>query len=161
MTFWEKRRLTRCKRVDLKNAFIERYRHAWPVSVQCRVLQVSAARYHAHLARRASDAPRQRLSDEALLVHIKALHAETRSAYGWPRIWRELVARGIAVGKQRVQKLMQLHGIRAKGKRRFKVMWWSSYFGHINRWVEMPIYARRHWVTSTPVWSATARSCRS
>ena len=105
----------------MKNAFIERYRHAWPVSVQCRVLQVSAARYHAHLARRASDAPRQRLSDEALLVHIKALHAETRSAYGWPRIWRELVARGVPVGKQRVQKLMQLRGIRAKGKRRFKV----------------------------------------
>ena len=54
--------------------------------MQCWVLQVSAAGYHAHLARRASNAQRQRLSDEALLVHIKALH-----------------------------------GIRAKGKRRFKV----------------------------------------
>jgi putative transposase len=85
------------------------------------VLQVSAAGYHAHLVRRASDAQRQGLSDEALLVHIRAVHAKTRSAYGWPRIWRELVARGIAVGKARVQKLMQLHGIRAKGKRRFKV----------------------------------------
>ena len=93
----------------------------WPVSVQCRVLGVSVAGYHAHLARRASDAQRQRLSDEALLVHIKVLHAETRSTYGWPRIWRELVARGVPVGKQRVQKLMELHGIRAKGKRRFKV----------------------------------------
>ena len=31
------------------------------------------------------------------------------------------LARGIRVGKERVQKLMQLHGIRAKGKRRFKV----------------------------------------
>ena len=62
-----------------------------------------------------------RRASEALLVHIKALHAQTRSAYGWPRIWRELVARGVPVGKQRVQKLMQLHGIRAKGKRRFKV----------------------------------------
>ena len=105
----------------MKYAFIERHRHAWPVSVQCRVLQVSAAGYHGHLVRRASDAQLQRLSDEALLVHIKAVHAETRSAYGWPRIWRELVARGVPVGKQRVQKLMQLHGIRAKGKRRFKV----------------------------------------
>ena len=37
------------------------------------------------------------------------------------RIWRELLARGIRVGKDRVQKLMQLHGIRAKGKRRFKL----------------------------------------
>ncbi len=31
------------------------------------------------------------------------------------------MARGIRVGKERVQKLMQQHGIRAKGKRRFKV----------------------------------------
>ena len=79
-------------------------------------MHVSAAGYHAHLARRASDAQRQRLSDEALLVHIKVLHAETRSACDWPRIWRELVARSVPVGEQRVQKLMQLHGIRARGK---------------------------------------------
>ena len=105
----------------MKYAFIERHRHCWPLSVQCRVLQVSAAGCHGHLVRRANDAQQQRLSDEALLVRIKAVHAETRSAYGWPRIWRELWARGVSVGKQRVQKLMQLHGIRAKGKRRFKV----------------------------------------
>ena len=105
----------------MKYAFIQRHRHAWPVSVQCRVLRVSVAGYHAHLVRRASSSQRRHLSDEALLVHIKALYAETRGAYGWPRIWRELVARGIPVGKERVQKLMQLHGVKARGKRRFKV----------------------------------------
>ena len=89
--------------------------------MQYRVLQVSAAGYHAHLVRRASGAQQRHLSDEALLVHIKALHADTRGAYGWPRVWRELLVRGVPVGKDRVQKLMQLHGIRAKGKRRFKV----------------------------------------
>jgi transposase InsO family protein len=93
----------------------------WPISVQCRVLQVSVAGYHEHFVRRASDAQRRHLSDDALLVHIKAIHAETRGGYGWPRIWKELLARGIRVGKDRVQKLMQLHGIRANGKRRFKV----------------------------------------
>jgi hypothetical protein len=51
----------------------------WPVSLRCRVLQVSAPGYHAHFVRRPRDAQRQHLSDEAL-------HAETRSAYGWPRI---------------------------------------------------------------------------
>ena len=39
----------------------------------------------------------------------------------WPRVWRELLERGIREGKDWVRKLMQLHGIRAKGKRRFKV----------------------------------------
>ena len=105
----------------MKYAFIGRYRRMWPVSVQCRVFGVSVAGHHAHLGRRAGNASRRHPSDEALLVHIKALHAETLSTYGWPRIWRELVAPGVPVGNQRVQKLMELHGIRAKGKRRFKV----------------------------------------
>ena len=79
------------------------------------------AGYHEHFARRATAAERCHLSFDALLVHIKAVHAESRGGYGWPRVWRELLARGIRVGKERVQKLMQLHGIRGKGKKRFKV----------------------------------------
>ena len=79
------------------------------------------AGYHAHFVRRASGAQRRHLSDDALLVHIKAIHAETRGGYGWPRTWKELLARGLRVGKERVQKLMQRHGIRARGKRRVKV----------------------------------------
>ena len=39
-----------------------------------------------------------------------------------------MVARGVLVGKQRVQKLMQLRGIRAKGKRRFKVTTDSNHY---------------------------------
>jgi transposase InsO family protein len=105
----------------VKYAFIQRHRRVWTISVQCRVLRVSVAGYHEHFVRRASSAPRRHLSDDALLVHIKAIHAETRGGYGWPRTWKELLARGIRVGKERVQKLMQQHGIRAKGKRRFKV----------------------------------------
>ncbi len=56
-----------------------------------------------------------------LLAHICAAYAEHRGAYGWPRAWWELVKRGIRVGKQRVQRLMQKHDIRARGKRRFRV----------------------------------------
>jgi putative transposase len=78
--------------------------------------------YHQHLARRREIAQRRHLSDEALLVHIRAAYAENRGAYGWPRIWRQLRAQGIRVGKQRVQRLMQEHGIQARGKRRFRVM---------------------------------------
>ncbi len=36
-------------------------------------------------------------------------------------VFNTLLARGIRVGKERVQKFMQLHGIRARAKRRFKV----------------------------------------
>ena len=126
--------------------------------MQCRVLGVSVAGYHAHLARRASDAQRQRLSDEALLVHIKALHAETRTTYGWPRIWRELVARGVPVGKQRVQKLMELHGIRAKGKRRFKVTTDSNHKLPISP--NFATTASSAWPSPTKSGSATSRISR-
>ena len=105
----------------MKYAFVQRHRRVWPISVQCRVLRISLAGYHEHFVRKASGAQRRHLSDDALLVHIKAIHTETRGGYGWPRVWQELLARGIRVGKDRVQKLMQRHGIRARGKRRFKV----------------------------------------
>jgi putative transposase len=105
----------------VKYAFIRRNRHLWPIRVQCRVLGVSVAGYHEHWDRQQTRRPRRHLSEEALLVHIRAVHTETRGAYGWPRIWRELKQRGIRVGKQRVQQLMQQYGIRARGKRRFRI----------------------------------------
>jgi transposase InsO family protein len=105
----------------MKYAFIRRHRHLWPIRVQCRVLGVSVAGYHEHWSRQRTGTPRRHLSEEALLVHIRAVCAETRGAYGWPRIWRQLRRQGVRVGKQRVQKLMQQHGIRARGKRRFRI----------------------------------------
>jgi transposase InsO family protein len=105
----------------VKYAFIQQHKRVWPIRVQCRVLGVSVSGYHQHLARRREIAQRRHLSDEALLVHIRAAYAENRGAYGWPRIWRQLRAQGIRVGKQRVQRLMQQHGIRARGKRRFRI----------------------------------------
>ena len=113
----------------MKYAFIQRNKLVWPISVQCRVLLVSVSGYHEHLARRVGIAQRRHLSDQALLVHISAAYAESRGAYGWPRIWRQLRAQGIRVGKRRVQRLMQKHGIQARGKRRFRVVTTDSNHG--------------------------------
>jgi hypothetical protein len=79
------------------------------------------AAYHQHFVRAASTARRRHLSDDALLVPIKAIHAETHSGCDWPWAWKEPLGRGFRVGNERVQKLMQVHGITSKGKRRFKV----------------------------------------
>ena len=56
----------------------------------------------------------KRISDEALLVHTKAIHAEVKEEYGWPRMCKELLARGIRVGKELVRKLTQCAPIRLK-----------------------------------------------
>ena len=103
----------------MKYAWIERHRTQYPVSLSCEVLGVSPSGYHDH--RRRARAPRpRRLGNDALLVHIKAVHAQSKGEYGWPRVWRQLLAQGVRVGKERVRKLMALHGIRARGKRKFK-----------------------------------------
>ncbi|MGF6483489.1 transposase InsO family protein [Paraburkholderia sp. JPY419] len=67
-----------------------------------------------------TDRPRRRISNDALLVHIKAVHAQSKGEYGWPRVWKKLLAQGVRVSKDRVQRLMKLHGVKAKTKRRFK-----------------------------------------
>ena len=98
-------------------------RKLYPVSVSCGVLEVSASGYFNWLRRRESGhgGPARRHSDEALLAYMRAIHAEVKGEYGWPRMHKELLARGIRVGKDRVRKLMQQHGIRAKTKRKFVV----------------------------------------
>jgi transposase InsO family protein len=105
----------------MKYAWIQNNRRRWPVSLACEVLAVSPSGYHRHhrRSRQAQRGPRN-IGNDALLVHIKAIHAEAKGEYGWPRVWRELLARGIRVGKERVRKLMQLHGIRARSKRKYK-----------------------------------------
>jgi len=106
----------------MKYAWIELHSRQWPVSLTCQVLGVSPSGYHARKARDVdTDRPRRRISNDALLVHIKAVHAESKGEYGWPRVWKQLLAQGIRVSKDRVQRLMKLHGIKAKTKRRFKV----------------------------------------
>jgi putative transposase len=59
-------------------------------------------------------------SDEQLLALIRIIHAESRQAYGSPRITAEIKARGIPVSKDRVRRLMKEYGIRARHKRKFK-----------------------------------------
>ena len=105
----------------MKYAWVEKHKLQWPVCVQCRVLKVSASGYRQHLARHKKILTRRHLSETALLVEIRAVHAEARGAYGWPRVWRQLRASGVRVGKRRVQLAMQRNGIEGRGKRRFRV----------------------------------------
>ena len=115
----------------MRYAFIERHRKVWPVAAQCRALNVSASGFHQYRARQTGDAGSlqagRRIGDTALLVHIKAIFYEMKGAYGWPRVWRELLARGVRAGKERVRKLMKAHGLQARGKRKFKATTNSSH----------------------------------
>lgn len=97
-------------------------RKHWPVSISCEVLGVSVSGYFAWRQRQStSPGSSGRQSDEAVLAHLRAIHAEVKQEYGWPRMHKELLARGVRVGKERVRRLMQRHGLRARTKRKFVV----------------------------------------
>jgi transposase InsO family protein len=98
--------------------FIEEHKGRWPVRLLCETLEVSPAGYYAW-RQRPPGAQDQRQA--ALLVEIRAIHAEVKARYGSPPMHAELVARGHACCVNTVAKLMRDHGIRAKAARKFRV----------------------------------------
>lgn len=103
----------------MRYAWIDTQRQDYALSEMCLVLEVSISGYRSW--RRGGKADRRRLTDAQLLALIRAIHEELKGAYGSPRMVLELRARGFSASKERVERLMREHGIRARHKRRFKV----------------------------------------
>jgi transposase InsO family protein len=97
--------------------FIELHRGVWPVTVMCETLGVSPQGFYAWRARPTSEQERRRA---ALLVEIRAVHAEVKERYGSPRIHAELAAKGVECSVNTVAKLMHDNDIRAKTARKFR-----------------------------------------
>ena len=74
----------------MKYAWIAEHVQSFPLSAMCSVLDVSISGYRAWL--RGGIVERKRLSDTQMLALIRAIHAETKGAYGSPRMRRELRA---------------------------------------------------------------------
>src|SRR5205823_11320657 len=97
--------------------FIDEHREQWPVRLLCEALGVSTAGYYAWRDRPAG--ARQQRQD-ALLVEIRAIHAEFKARYGSPRVHAELVARGRPCCVNSVAKAMRDPGIAAKTAKKFR-----------------------------------------
>jgi len=108
----------------MKYAFIDEHRSGFRVKKMCHVLNISRSRYYAW--RRRSKGLRQQ-ENERLLERIKEAYKMGRRTYGSPRITKELRENGILCGKNRIARLMRIHGIYAKTKRRFKVTTHSNH----------------------------------
>jgi len=83
----------------------------------CRLLEVSRSAYyswHTH-----TPSARQ-LDDQALGDRIVAIHTNSRSTYGVPRVHAVLRAEGVHVGRKRVARLMVARGLAGRCKRPWK-----------------------------------------
>ncbi len=91
-------------------------RAQYPLSLLCRVLEVSRSGYYAWCTRR----PSKRTQEIARLeVAIQAAHVRTRQAYGPERLQAELRADGFPAGIGRIKRLRKKLGLRCTQVRRF------------------------------------------
>ena len=95
--------------------FIAAERAGHSVKTLCRVFGVRRSGFHAWLSRPLSA---RAVSDQLLLERVRQLHVASRRTYGSPRIYRDLRADGVAVGRKRVERLMRQAGISGTVKRR-------------------------------------------
>ena len=86
------------------SGFVKAYQADYSISMLCRVHNVSESGYYAWLQRKPSA---RTLADLALGDRIEAIHRQSRSAYGRPRIQAELKDDGIRTSEKRVARLMR------------------------------------------------------
>ena len=101
----------------MRFSFIATEKACYPVALLCRVLKVSRSGYYAWHKRPAAA---RTLEDQALALEVAAIHAQSRSRYGSPRVHAELRERGQRTGRKRVARLMRAAGLRARARRRFR-----------------------------------------
>jgi transposase InsO family protein len=101
----------------VKFVFIAAEKALYPVVVLCRVLGVSSSGFYAWMKRTVSEHAKM---DARLVVELTAAHHRSRATYGSPRLHADLRARGLRVGRKRVERLMRENGIRGRQKRRFR-----------------------------------------
>ncbi len=87
----------------------------WPVTTQCRVLEVSSSGFYAWLKRVPS---KRRQADVVLGDRIVALHRASRENYGRPRIQADLRDEKVFVSDKRVARLMRERNIQGASRRK-------------------------------------------
>lgn len=101
----------------MKYWFMDQHRSSHGVQRMCRV--IGAARSGYYRWKRQPQSKRHK-DNEKILMEIKESHKNSRRAYGSPRITKDLQTRGTKCSENRIARLMKIHGIVGKAKKKFK-----------------------------------------
>ena len=83
----------------------------------CEVLRVSCSCFYRWLV--SADSPKNERS-KILVAKISQVHQDSKYIYGSPRITAELNKKGENVSRSYVARLMKIHGIRSKVKKKYR-----------------------------------------
>ena len=86
-----------------------------PIETLARTMGVSRSGFYAWAAREPSA---RDVADQELSGVIRQIHDGSRQTYGAPRIHAELAAKGVHVGRKRVERLMKAAGLRGVSRRK-------------------------------------------
>ena len=89
----------------------------YPIRILCRSLMVSRAGFYAWSLRPECA---HAVEDRQLAILVKASHERSRRTYGSPRIYEDVKAEGIAVGRKRIARLMREQELRARPHKRYR-----------------------------------------
>ena len=98
--------------------FITDQRDEFPVTLMCKVSNVSPSGYYAWRKRPPSA---REMANRELVEKIEIVYNDNYGVYGSPRIYRDLKDQGVACSENRIARLMRLRGLQAKQSKRFKV----------------------------------------
>jgi putative transposase len=101
----------------MKYWFMDQHRSCHGVKKMCQVIGASRSGYYRW--KKLPYGKRQK-ENEKILMEIKESHKNSRRVYGSPRITDELQAKGIVCSRNRVARIMKVHGIFAKTAKKFK-----------------------------------------
>ena len=99
----------------MKFGFIAKHRGIWPIGWLCEALGVSRSGFYAWRSRPLS---RRARADEKLSGKVRASFLASDRTHGARRVWHDLLAEGVFCGRHRIERLMRLHALRARPRRR-------------------------------------------
>ena len=99
----------------MKFSFIAKHRGIWLAGWLCGALGVSRGGFYAWLIRPPSKSSRR---NEELADKVRTSFLQSDRTYGARRVWHDLLAAGWSCGLHRIERLMQVQGLRARPRRR-------------------------------------------
>ena len=104
----------------MRFCFIRQQMKAYPVTVLCKVMEVSRSGFYDYL-HRFNRGPDKDPTQSILESRMRLIFKQTRGSYGSRRMMRKLRAEGYSIGRYKVRRLMRQLSLKVKAPKRYKV----------------------------------------